>query len=222
MTHPRVALLLTLFLLAAAACTGRGAQKPPASHGVLPQVASVAEGLAEDIQTDLDTLGWTDARARLAELQTNRSALRTEVLSDPATLATYEAALDSLAAQIGRRDRLAALQSANRMGRVLLAVAANYDLTVPVQLGLLDVAGRDAMYHSEAGNWPAVTASVAELRSQYAIVQAHVAAKDAALGARLAQRLADLDAAVSAKDAARIRVLATGLLEDVDLAERTY
>jgi hypothetical protein len=144
------------------------------------------------------------------------------VVADPATLASYEAALDSLAAQIGRRDRLASLQSANRMTRVLLAVAANYDLTVPVQVGLLDVAGRDAIYRAEAGDWQAVAASVAELRTQYAVVQAHVAGKDAALSARLAQRLTDLEAAVSAKEATRVRTLATALLEDVDLAERTY
>jgi hypothetical protein len=188
----------------------------------LPQVASVAEGLSEDIQTDLDTLGWTEARARLTELQTNRLALRTEVLEDSTAFAPYEAALDSLAAQIGRRDRLAALQSANRMGRALLAVSANYDLTVPVQVGVLDVAGRDAIYRAEAGDWQAVAGSVAELRTQYAVVQAHVDGKDAALGARLVQRLADLDAAVSGKDATRVRALATGLLNDVDLIEGTY
>jgi hypothetical protein len=221
MTSRRLAVLVTLLALTAAACN-RGAQKLQAGHGPLPQVASVAEGLAEDIQSDLDTLGWTDARARLTQLQTNRSTLRTAVVADPATLASYEAALDSLAAQIGRRDRLASLQSANRMTRVLLAVAANYDLTVPVQVGLLDVAGRDAIYRAEAGDWQAVAASVAELRTQYAVVQAHVAGKDAALSARLAQRLTDLEAAVSAKEATRVRTLATALLEDVDLAERTY
>ena len=44
----------------------------------------------------------------------------------------------------------------------------------------------------------------------------------ARLNARLAQRLTALDAAVSAKNATRVRTVATGLLDDVDLVERTY
>jgi hypothetical protein len=240
MTTRRIASLLAAFALTAAS-TGRGGQQPQASRGALPRVVVAVEGLAEDIQADLDTLGWTVARAKLAQLQASRSTLRTAVLADrappagskaskppgtgksnAAKVASYDAALDALATQIGRRDRLASLESANRMSRVLLAVAADYDLTVPVQVGLLDVAGRDAIYRAEAGLWQEASASVAELRAQYAAVQAHIVMKDAALNGRLAQRLTALDAAVSAKSATRVRTVATGLLGDVDLVERTY
>lgn len=228
MTTRRIASLLAAFALTAAACKGTGGQKPPppplqAGHGVLPPVVVAAEGLAEDIQADLDTSRWTPARAKLAQIHASDSALRAAVPPTSApTLARYEAARDSLAAQLGRRDRLAALQSANRMSRVLLAIAADYDRTVPIEVGLLDVAGRDAVYRAEAGDWLGAAASIAELRSRYAAVRAHVAAKDAALGARLAQRLTELDAAVTSKNAARVRAVATGLLNDVDLVERTY
>lgn len=214
MTTRRIASPLAVFALTVAACTSLWGQKPRASLGALPPVVVAAEGLAEDIQADLDTLGWSAARAKLAQLQASRSALRAS--------ARYEAALDSLATQMGRRDRLAALVSANGMSRALLAVAADYDLTVPVQVGLLDVAGRDVIYRAEAGDWQQVSVSMAELRAQYAAVQAHVATKDATLNGRLGQRLTALDAAVSAKSATRVRTVATGLLDDVDLVERTY
>jgi hypothetical protein len=228
MTNGRIVSLLAAFALTAAACKGSGGQKSPppppqASQNVLPPVVAQVEGLAEDIQTDLDSLGWTAARAKLVELQASDSTLRTAIpAAAAAALATYEAARDSLAAQIGRRARLAALASANRMSRALLAIAAEYDTTVPIQVGLLDVAGRDAINRAESGDWQGAGVSVAELQSQYAAVQAHVALKDTALDARVTRELADLKAAVSAKNAARVRTVATRLLDDVDLIERTY
>jgi hypothetical protein len=208
-----IASLCAAFALIAAACTDRGRQPPLA-------VVS-AEGLAEDIQTDMDTSGWTAARAKLDQLQASRSALR-KAVSDSLKNAEYGAALDSLAAQVERRDRLASLLSANRMSRVLLAISADYELTVPVQVGLLDVAGRDAIYWAEAGDWRRALIAVAQLWTQYAAVQDHIAAKNAALNGRVAQQLAALEAAISTKNATRVRAVATGLLDDVDLVERTY
>jgi hypothetical protein len=108
------------------------------------------------------------------------------------------------------------------MSRALVALTANYDQTVPVQVGYLDVAGRDAIYRAEAGRWQGAIASAVELRANYAAVRAHVAAKDATLDGRVRQRLNALDAAVAAKNAARVRAVATGVLDDVDLIERTY
>jgi hypothetical protein len=188
--------------------------------GAVPPAVLTAEGLAEDVQTDLDTSGWQSARAKVAQLQTNRPALRNAVGSG--NVVTYEAALDSLIVQTGRRDRPASLESANAMSRALLAITSGYDITVPIQVGYLDVAGRDAIYRAEAGRWQDAAASSAELRANYAAVRAHVAGKDPTLDVRLRQRLNALDGAVSAKNAVRVRVVATGVLDDVDLIERTY
>ena len=206
MTIRSIVPLLATLAVGVAACTGRGGTQKPTGRAALPADVALAEGLAEDIQTDLDTLGWTAARDKLAQLQASSAGVK----------------LDSLAAQIGRRDRLGALQSANGVSRALLAIAADYTLTVPVEVGLLDVAGRDAIYRAEAGEWPGAAAAVAELRARYAAVQPHVAAKDPALDGRFARRLAELEDAVKARNAARVRTVATGLLDDVDVVERTY
>jgi hypothetical protein len=223
----RITFLVAALAVTEIVCAGPARQNTVASRVALPPVVVAAEGLSEDIQTDLDTLGWTAASTRLAQLQASRSALRTAVLPDSGTanaasVARYETALDSLTVQIGRRDRLASLESANQMSRVLLAVAAGYALTVPVQVGLLDVAGREAIYRAGAADWQGASAAAAEIRTQYAAVQAHVVVKDAALDGRMARQLTALDAAVSARNAARVRTVATGLLNDVDLVERTY
>jgi|SRR5712664_342573 len=200
-------------LAATARVDGRQAAAPPRS-------LVVAEGLAEDIQADLDARNWTMARTRLAELEKNRVALQ-RVL--PARdIAGYGVTLDSLISQLGRLERLPALESANRLSRAIVGLMAKYDVTVPVQVGYLDVAGRDAIYAAETGRWQDASAATEELRANYAGVGTHVAAKDSTLDRRVRQQLSQLDRAVAAKSAVRVRAIATALLEDVDLVEQTY
>ena len=188
--------------------------------GAPPRSLVVAEGLAEDIQADLDAPNWTMAHTRVAELQKNRVALR-RVL--PAReIAGYEVALDSLISQLGRQERAPALQSANRLSRAIVGFMAKYDVIVPTQVGYLDVAGRDAIYAAETGRWPDASAAAEELRANYAGVSTHVAGKDSTLDRRVRQQLTQLDRAVAAKSAARVRAIATALLDDVDLVEQTY
>jgi hypothetical protein len=187
---------------------------------VVPPAVTIAEGLAEDIQADLETRNWTMARTRVAQLQKNR--LRLRVLLPAPKIAGYEVAFDSLTAQLKRQDRLASLQSANHMSREIVNIMGNYTATVPVQVGYLDVAGRDAIYAAEAGRWEDAVAAAAELRVNYFAVQPHVASKDPALARRVGQLLADLDGAVTTRSVARIRATATRVLDDVDVIERTY
>jgi len=179
-----------------------------------------AEGLAEDIQADLEAGNWTMARTRTAELQTNRPALR--AVLRPRKLAGYEAAADSLSAMLSREDRPAALQWANRVSRAIVGIMANYDLTVPIQVGYLDVAGRDVIYAAEGARWQDAAAAARELSANYAGVGPHVARTDQTLDRRFRQRLREVDRAVAAKDAVRVRAIATALLDDVDLVEQTY
>ena len=190
------------------------------SAQAVPPAVLAAEALAEDIQADLDTSGWQAARAKVVQLQANRAALR--AAASGSRLASYETALDSLTAQVRRHDRPASLASANEMSRVLLTITADYDLTVPVQVGYLDVAGRDAIYRAEAGRWRDASAAVATLRANYAVVRPHVTDVKPILDRRLRQQLNALEGAVAAKGAARVRAIATALLDDVDLIERAY
>ena len=188
--------------------------------GAVPKAVTIAEGLAEDIQADLDARNWTMAHTRLAELRKNRSVLQ---LAVPASKITgYELALDSLISQVERQDQPASLQSANRMSRQIVNLMGGYAVTIPVQVGYLDVASRDAIYGAESGRWQDASAAAAELHTNYGIVRAHVAAKDSILDRRMRQQLTELDAAVAARGVARVRATATALLGDVDLIERTY
>lgn len=187
---------------------------------VVPPALTIAEGLAEDIQTDLDSSNWTTAQTRLAELQQNRARLR--VLIQAPAIAGYETALDSLTSQVKRHDRPASLQSANHMSREIVNIMGNYNPKIPVQVGYLDVAGRDAIYAAEAGRWEDAVAAAAELRVNYSAVQTDVVSKQPMLDRRVIQHLTELDSAVTLRSVARIRATATRVLDDVDLIERVF
>lgn len=219
MRVPQIAVLMLAPVLARTVLGTTGSFDAP-QIGTVPPAVVAAEGLAEDIQADLTARNWPMARTKLADLQTNRPKLHAVLPAQES--AGYEVALDSLISQVGRQDRPASLQSANRMSRAIVGMMANYDVTVPVQVGYLDVAGRDVIYAAETGRWQDASAAAAELRANYARVGTHLAGKDQTLDRRFRQRLGELDRAVAAKSAVRVRAIATALLNDVDLVERTY
>jgi len=134
----------------------------------------------------------------------------------------YGVSLDALISQLGRQERPAALQSANRLSRAIVGFMAKYEVMLPAQVGYLDVAGRDVIYAAETGRWQDASAAAEELRTNYTGVGTHVAGKDSTLDRRVRQQLSQLDRAVAAKSAARVRAIATALLGDVDLVEQTY
>jgi cobalamin biosynthesis Mg chelatase CobN len=105
---------------------------------------------------------------------------------------------------------------------VLAAMSADYRSRVPVQVALLDVAGRDAIYAAEDGRWSEAAAAVRELRSTYAQVSGHVTKAQRPLNDRFRQTLDALAGAVSKQDVTQARREATSLLDDVDLIEGTY
>jgi hypothetical protein len=201
-----------------------------AGPGTLPPTLEAADGLAEDVQADIDTLGWAAAGAKVAKLRQSEASVEQVVTADSAEnaatgqqeLATYRRAVDSLGARIERRDRLAALASANTLSRVLAAMSANYRSRVPAQVALLDVAGRDAIYAAEGARWNEAAAAVHELRSTYASVSDHVTRAQRPLNDRFQRTLEALAGAVSHQDIAQVRRQATSILDDVDLIEGTY
>jgi len=219
MRASHIAVLVIAVALSAVALAATSNVDGPQTRPV-PTALVAAEGLAEDIQADLEAGNWTLARTKVADLETHRSALR--ALLRPGKIAGYEVALDSLISQLRRQDRPASLQAANRLSRAIVGLMADYDVTVPVQVGYLDVAGRDVIYAAEAGRWQDASAAARELRANYAAVGTHVAGTNQTLDRRLRQRLSELDQAVAAKNAVRVRAIATALLDDVDLVEQTY
>jgi len=134
----------------------------------------------------------------------------------------YVNALDSLAAAIARRSRAGALTAGNRVSRVVAGIMADYPTKVPVDVTLMDVAGRDVLYAAQQGRWGDAANATAELGRNYAVVQVHVRARDSALNRRVTAEIVRLQRAVVSRARDRATSLALALLEDVDRIEQTF
>jgi hypothetical protein len=235
--HPLTAALCAAVLAAAVAgCKGNhGGQTAAASPsvatdsaaaatpttGVLPPPVEQAEALAEDVQTNLDQNAWPAAEAKFRELRAVGENLASVGVAETKRSA-YGNALDSLGAAITRRSRADALTAGNRVSRVVAGIMADYPMKVPVDVTLMDVAGRDALYAVQQGRWGDAAKATAELGRSYTTVQAHVRARNAALDRRVTAEIARLRRTVALRARDRATSLAQALLEDVDRIEQTF
>jgi hypothetical protein len=188
---------------------------------VLPPPVEQAEALAEDAQTDIDQNAWPAAEAKFRELKVVGESLASVGVAETRRSA-YGNALDSLGAAITRRSQADALTAGNRVSRVVAGIMADYPTKVPVNVTLMDVAARDALYAAQQGRWGDAAKATAELGRSYTAVQVHVRARDLALDRRVTAEIARLQRAVASRARNRATSLAQTLLEDVDRIEQTF
>jgi hypothetical protein len=226
----------TVLAVGGAGCKGNhGGQTAPASPsvatdsvvaatptaGVLPPPVEQAEALAEDVQTYLEQNSWPAAEAKFRELRVVGENLASVGVAETKRSA-YVNALDSLGAAISRRSQADALTAGNRVSRVVAGIMADYPTKVPVDVTLMDVAGRDALYAAQQGRWGDAAKATAELGRSYTAVQVHVRARDPALDRRVRAEITQLQGTVASRARNRAMSRAQALLEDVDRIEQTF
>jgi len=189
--------------------------------GAPPSSVEQAEALAEDAQTYIDQNAWPAAEAKFRELKVVGESLASVGVAE-AKRSAYVNALDSLGAAIARRSQAGALTAGNRVSRVVAGIMADYPTKVPVDVTLMDVAGRDVLYAAQQGRWGDAANATAELGRNYAVVQVHVRARDSALNRRVTAEIVRLQRAVVSRARDRATSLALALLEDVDRIEQTF
>jgi hypothetical protein len=189
--------------------------------GVLPSPVARAEGLAEDVQTDLEQNRWTAAGVKLRELRDVEGKFASAGVAQDKRSA-YGNAVSSLGAAIDRKSQGDALTAGNRVSRIVTGIMADYRTRVPADVAWMDVAGRDALYASQQGRWGDAAGAAAEVSRSYAAVQAHVRGRDAALDRRITGEIASLHHAAASRARDRGTSVARALLEDVDRIEQTY
>jgi hypothetical protein len=196
-----------------------GASAPTAR--VLPPPVEQAEALAEDAQTYLDQNAWPAAEAKFRELKVVGESLASVGVAEIKRSA-YGNALDSLGAAMTRRSRADALTAGNRVSRVVADIMADYPTQVPIDVTLMDVAGRDALYAAQQGRWGDASNAAGEIGRSYAAIQLHVRTRDSALDRRVAAEIARLQHAATSRARDQATSLALALLEDVDRIEQTF
>ncbi len=193
----------------------------PAPGVPMPASLEKAEGLAQDIQDDIQNGSWAAAQSKLSGLRTLTDTLSATGAAS-SNVGFYTASVDSLATAVRAHQRYPALQAANSMSRALTAMMAPYPTTVPIQVAYMDVAGRDGLYDAKQGHWGPAGDAVTEMRQNYGAVAAHVKQKSPRLDQRIRAEIAALQKAVARRSSARFSTQATKFLEDVDNVEKTY
>jgi hypothetical protein len=189
--------------------------------GAPPSSVEQAEALAEDIQTYLDQNAWPAAEAKCRELTVVGQNLTSVGVAETKRSA-YVNALDSLGAAIAHRSQAGALTAGNRVSRVVAGIMADYPTKVPVDVTLMDIAGRDVLYAAQQGRWGDAANATAELGRSYAAVQVHVRARDPVLDRRVTAGIAHLQRAVASRGRDQATRLSQALLEDVDSIEQAF
>lgn len=203
--------------------TAPPAAEVPATTGkrALPKVLEKAEEASEDVQEDIAKAKWDDAAKETQKLRAMTDSIK-QTGAPAAMVSAYDSAVTALAENVQRRDQIGAGLAANAASRAVIAMMADYQVKVPVEVGYMDVDARDVEYHAMADKWSAAEQSVADLRSNYAKVQAHVAQKNASLDNQIRTEIEQLSAAVTQKDAAAVRAAADKLRDEIDDIEDTY
>jgi hypothetical protein len=135
--------------------TDSAAAPTPAARALPPPVEQ-AEALAEDVQDDLARNAWPAAEAKLRELRGAGAKLDSVGVAQAERVA-YGNALDSLNGAITLRSRADALTAGNRVSPVVTGIMAGYPTKVPADVGLMDVAGRGALYAAQQARDRAVS-----------------------------------------------------------------
>ncbi len=208
--------------------TARGpdtAAAPPAAElpatREMPKVIEKAEDLSQDVQSDIGDGDWDDAAEKTRELRALSDSLK-QTGAATAEVTAYDSAVAKLAQNVESRDRVEAGLAANDANRAVLAMMATYSPKVPVEVGYMEAATRDVVYHAEGADWSAAEKAIKDLNSNYSSVQAHIARQDSSLNADIKTNIEQLDAAVTQKNVAAVRDAAEKVMDDVDEVEDKY
>ena len=230
MTKRHLALALIL-AVSVAGCKGTQRGQPSATSASmvastptasgLPPAVEQAEALAEDVQTDVEQKAWPAAEAKLRELRSVGQKLDSVGVAQSKQTA-YGNALDSLGAAVARRSQADGLTAGNRVSWVVTSIMADYPTKVPVEVTLMDVAGRDVLYAAQQGRWADAAKSVREIERSYAAVRVHIHTRNPALNRQVTSEMAQLHHAVDSQAPARLARVARALLESVDRIEQAF
>src|SRR5690625_114758 len=187
----------------------------------MPTAIERAEDLTIEIQPKIERTDWDDAENKAEELrQLSTSLAQTD--APTAEVAAFDSAVNTLAANITNRDKIAAGLAAGDAQRAALAMAAAYSPEVPVAVGYMEVATWDLTYHSEAGDWSEAANDLEELEKQYGKVQAHLTQRDRDLAKKVEEEIEKLRTAIAEEDEHEAKKKAKEIRDHLHKIAKTY
>lgn len=221
---------------AASADTGNGAGGPASSPAAgdtstgtgraVPASLSDLEAQAEDIVDKVAAGDWSAVSQDVSTMRADWATYGPTASAagvPTATTDAFTAALDRLDAAAAAQDPVATAQAANDASAATVEMLNQYDLGYPVEIGRLDVIGRQVVIDAGKGDFAGATAQIGQAEQQLAAVQSSLSAQGGdQILAQTQNTLADMQRLADSGDAAGLTTQATVLLEQVDEMEKLY
>jgi hypothetical protein len=203
----------------------RGARARAHTVSVPPKALITIEEQAEDIGDRVPSKRWARIKADIATIEAAWKRYQPHVRRDginPSLLGDFDRALDELAVATKAKNGPDTAQGANDVSRVLVELLGTYERDDPVQVGRLDVIGRQIELDVNADAPDKVAHDIDEARAEWDAIRADVTGRSAAVGAQGDATIAALDEAQGANNTGLLRAEIRVLLELVDSIEELY
>lgn len=195
--------------------------------GPVPDPLNTIEGQAEDIIDIVPANRWTDVATDVGTVKDNWTTYRNQALNDGAArdlVNQFDRALADLQTAADAQRPADTMQAANDLSAATVELYGLYDVAHPVDIGRLDVIGRQVVLDAERQDLGAAGAQVDEALGIWdgglrADIVAH---RGQAVADQTDATLAALQAAKADGDFATLTTQAKVLLEVVDAMEGLY
>lgn len=197
-----------------------------ATTGPVPAPLNDIEAQTEDIFDQVPNNGWATITADVATMQRDWKDYRAAAATDgipTAVQRSFTQALDQLATASAGKDGAASRQAANDASAAAVEMLSHYDVGHPVQIGRLDVIGRQVLLDAQHQQFGSALQQIANARRELSDVQGSLS--DHGGSQVLAQTnatLTQMAGLAAARDASGLSTQATVLLEIVDGMEQLY
>jgi hypothetical protein len=206
------------------AATTAAANTATATLAPVPDALASLEAGAEDVIDLVPDGGWANITREVDGMRTTWDGFRATASRVDASMADrIDRALAALADAAKAKAGAGTAQAANDVSAPLVELLAHYALGHPVQVGRLDVIGRQIVIDADGRDLAAAGMQVAAARAEWTAVRADILAHDGAkVSARAEASLEALQRALDARDATTVSRKAAELLEIVDAMEGLY
>jgi predicted small lipoprotein YifL len=221
--HFRSLVVLSLIVVVLLAACGVAT---PIGPVVVPGSLQAIEAAAEDIIDFAPSGNWDKIGTDVSDISNAWKAYQPQAGKDGASQdiqGSMTSALTQLETASTAKDSAATMQASNNISAAVVELFALYEVTVPVDIGRLDVLERQVILDVAANDFSAAVASLDKTKSAWERVKPSVLEhKGQEVAAQFEASLATQESALDAKDAAALTDEATKALEIVDALEVLY
>lgn len=200
--------------------------QPTQVAGTVPASLESIEGAAEDIIDVVPNADWKQVRSDVDGVLRDWRTYRGTAVDDgapDALVASFETALEQLRNASGARQAQETMQASNDLSAATVELYGLYNPAVPIDIGWLDVIGRQVVLDASANDLSAAGQTVGEMQTTWDQVRQSVIDHNGSdVAAQMDATMVSLTKALTDQDGEALTVQAKIELEVVDAMEGLF